>query len=65
VVRVRADGAPLEHQDAGFGPVCRRATSVTSGYFVRGLRLLGHSFTAFVWTTESGEAHRDEEQERS
>ena len=66
VVRVHADGAePLEHQDAGFGPSCRRAASVTTGYLVRGLRLLGQHFTAFVWTTESGEARRDEERERS
>jgi hypothetical protein len=27
---------------------------------VRGLRLLGQHFTAYVWTTESGEARRDE-----
>jgi hypothetical protein len=66
VVRVRAGGAePLEHPDAGFTPSCRRAAWITSGYLGRGLRLLGQHFTAFVWTTESGEARHDDEWERS
>jgi hypothetical protein len=50
----------VERRGAGFGPGCRRAASVTTVYVVRGLRLLGQHFTAFVWTTESGEVRRDE-----
>jgi hypothetical protein len=42
----------------GFGHVCRRAVPVTCWYIVRGLRLLGQHFTAFVWTTETGDAER-------
>jgi hypothetical protein len=34
---------------------CRRAASLTTGYLVRGCRLLGLHSTAFVWTTESGD----------
>ena len=66
VVRVRAgEGEPREHPDAGFTPSCRRVAWITSGYLARGLRQLGQHFTAFVWTTESGEAGHDEELERS
>jgi hypothetical protein len=33
-------------------------------YLVRGLRLLGQHFTAFVWTTESAEFRRNEPADR-
>jgi hypothetical protein len=43
---------------------CRRAASLTTGYLVRGCRLLGLHSTAFVWTTESGDAVCDESSDR-
>ena len=64
-VRVDDDAAPpVEQRGAGVGPSCRRAASVTVVYVARGLRLLGQHFTAFVWTTESGELRRDEPRDR-
>ena len=66
VVRVHSDTTPpVEPRVAGFGPSCRRAASVTTVYLGRGLRLLGQHFTAFVWTTESGEVRRDEARGRA
>ena len=55
----------VEQRGAGFEPSCRRAASVTTLYFARGLRLLGQHFTAFVWTTETGEVRRDEPRGRA
>jgi hypothetical protein len=60
VVRVHVDMTKPAPAPAGFGRTCRRAASAATGYMVRGLRLLGQHFTAFVWTTESGEVPRDE-----
>ena len=51
---------PAVPREPGWGASCRKAASVTTVYFVRGLRLLGQHFTAYVWTTESGEVRRDE-----
>jgi len=66
VVRLHSDATqPVERRGAGFGPSCRRAASVTTVYVVRGLRLLGQHFTAFVWTTESGDVRRDEPRGRA
>jgi hypothetical protein len=65
VVRVHSDTPPVEPRPAGFGPSCRRAAMVTTVYLVRGLRLLGQHFTAFVWTTESSEVRRDEPRDRA
>jgi hypothetical protein len=48
----------------GFGRTCWRAAVVSGGFMVRGLRLLGQHFTAFVWTTESGDVRRDPPRDR-
>jgi hypothetical protein len=61
VVHLQSEAPPpAEARQAGWGAGCRKAASVTTVYFVRGLRLLGQHFTAYVWTTESGEVRRDE-----
>jgi hypothetical protein len=66
VVRVHSDTTePVAPRGAGFGPSYRRAARVTTVHLVRGLRLLGQHFTAFVWTTESGEVRRDEPRDRA
>jgi hypothetical protein len=65
VVRVHSDPTPVEQRGPGLGPSCRRAASVTTVYVARGLRLLGQHFTAFVWTTESGEVRGDEPRGRA
>jgi hypothetical protein len=36
----------------------RRVAVAGGAYLVRGVRLLGAHFTAFVWTTESGDPDR-------
>jgi hypothetical protein len=61
VVRVDSDvEETVEPRDPCVAHSWRRAASVTTVYLVRGLRLLGQHFTAFVWTAESGEVRRDE-----
>jgi hypothetical protein len=58
VARMHLEGRPpvAPRDAAGAWAGCRRVASVSAGYLVRGFRLLGQHYTAFVWTTESGHA---------
>jgi hypothetical protein len=61
VARMHLEGSPpVAPHDAGAWAGCRRVASASGGYLVRGFRLLGQHYTAFVWTTESGHASLDE-----
>lgn len=61
VTRMHLDApAPAAPRNAGAWAGCWRVASVSGGYLVRGFRLLGQHYTAFVWTTESGHASLDE-----